>query len=156
MPSRSRPALAPALALLLAACGGGGGGDDEPEFDAAPAPDCLEAEEHSDLAWLEENVFTPSCASFSSCHKGAANSAGDLNLESGNVFTNTVDVPSDLVDGMDIVEPGSPTDSFMLVQLGQFGTDDPRIDPAVGTMPYNLPLLCRQKRDAIGRWIESL
>jgi ABC-type multidrug transport system ATPase subunit len=30
------------------------------------------------------------------------------------------------------------------------------VRPASGTMPYNSPLLCKEKRDAIDRWIVSL
>lgn len=121
-----------------------------------PDPLCIEADQHSDLEWLQENVFTRSCASFSSCHMGNAPSAGGLNLEEGMLEANVVNVESDLAPGMNIVEPGSPMDSYMMVILGEYGTDDPRIDSSVGTMPYNNELLCAQKRAAIGRWIESL
>ncbi|HEU5055166.1 MAG TPA: hypothetical protein VFU21_01515, partial [Kofleriaceae bacterium] len=58
---------------------------------------------------------------------------------------NVVNVESDLAPEMDIVEPGAPADSYMMVILGEFGTDDPRIDPDVGTMPLNNELLCAEK-----------
>jgi hypothetical protein len=141
-----------AILGLAAACSG----DSDSAADAMPDPRCVEAEEHSDLAWIQDNILTRSCASFSSCHMGSAPSAGGLNLEEGMTEANVVDVESDLSPGMDIVEPGSPTDSYMMVILGQFGTDDPRIDPDTGLMPYNNELLCQQKLDAISRWIESL
>ena len=137
------------LALSLAACGGS---DDDDMTD----PLCAEAVDHSDLAWIQENVLTRSCASFTSCHMGNAPSAGGLNLEAGMTEANVVDVESDLSPGMDIVEPGSPGESYMMVILGEFGEDDPRIDPEVGLMPFNNELLCQEKRDAISRWIESL
>lgn len=149
-----RPLLA--LPILLLAAGGCGGDDDAAAADAMPDPLCLEAEQHSDLAWLQDNIFTRSCAAFSSCHMGSAPSAGGLNLEEGMLEANVVNVASDLAPEMDIVEPGSPADSYMMVILGEFGTDDPRIDPDVGTMPLNNELLCAEKRAAIGRWIESL
>jgi hypothetical protein len=139
----------------LAATAGCGGGD-ESSADAMPDPLCSEAETHSDLAWLQDNVFTRSCAQFSSCHMGNAPSAGGLNLEEGMLEENVVNVESDLAPGMDIVEPGSPSDSYMMVILGEFGADDPRIDPSVGLMPFNNETLCTQKREAIGRWIASL
>jgi hypothetical protein len=139
--------------LLVAAAGCSGGGA---SADAMPDPLCIEAETHSDLEWLQENVFTRTCANFSSCHMGNAPSAGGLNMEDGMTEANVVNVESDLAPEMLIVAPGSPMDSYMMVILGEYGTDDPRIDPSVGTMPYNNELLCAQKRAAIGRWIESL
>jgi hypothetical protein len=140
-----------ALCMFVLAAAVGCSGDD-----AMPDPLCMEADQHDDLAWLQDNVFTRTCAAFSACHMGNATSAGDLNLEEGMLEENVVNVPSDLADGMDIVEPGSPMDSYMMVILGEYGTDDPRIDQSVGTMPYNNELLCSQKREAIGRWIASL
>lgn len=142
------------LLLVLPACSGDD--DDGASADAMPDPLCVEAESHSDLEWLQENVFTRSCSQFSSCHMGNAPSAGGLNLEAGMVEENVVNVESDLAPGMDIVEPGAPADSYMMVILGAFGADDSRIDPSVGLMPFNNELLCSQKIDAIGRWIESL
>jgi len=83
--------LALPLAMILAC--GVGGGDDPPDatinYDASPS--CLEAEGHSDLAWLQANVFTPSCAAFTSCHRGTASQAAMLNMEDGNTETNLVD-----------------------------------------------------------------
>jgi hypothetical protein len=157
MSSRSLAVIA--LAVLLAACDTSAGGDPQPADAAPPAaasPSRLEAVDHSDLEWLQENVITPSCAAFRACHKGDANQAGGLNLEAGMFQANVVDVPSDLEPGMDLVEPGSPADSYLMVILGHYGENDPRIDSSVGTMPYNLPILCQEKRDAMARWIESL
>jgi hypothetical protein len=136
-------------------------GDAGPVVDASTeppdaSPSCLEAVDHADLPWIQEKVITPTCAAFSACHKGAAGSAGDLNLEADNFEANVVGVPSELEPTMDLVTPGAPADSYLMVILGHYGVDDARIDASVGTMPYNLPLLCVEKRDAIARWIESL
>ena len=120
------------------------------------SPSCIDARDHSDLAWIEENVLAPSCAAFSSCHQGNALSAGGLNLEPGMAVAALVDVPSELAPGMALVAPGSPEESYLLVILGQYGADDPRIDPSVGTMPASNDLLCADKRDAISRWIAAL
>jgi hypothetical protein len=148
------------LAVSAAACGGGddGGGD-------GASAACIEAEEHSDLEWIQENVFTVSCALSTSCHRGSANSALNLNLEAGMAEANMLDVPAmgEFADGLDIVEPGQPDQSYLMVILGQFGTDDPRLpqDSAGNriTMPDSatgLDLLCPEKRDAIERWITAL
>ncbi len=140
----------------VVACGGGGGGDDGDDGDGVSAS-CLEAEDHSDLEWLEDNVFQRSCALSAACHAGEARMAQGLNLEAGNVDANMVGVPAqgDFSDGLNIVEPGDPDSSYLMVVVGEFGENDPRLSD-VGTMPPNSPLLCQEKRDAMRRWIESL
>jgi hypothetical protein len=42
-----------------------------------------------------------------------------------------------------------------MVILGEFPGPPGMIDPLVGTMPSNSPLLCQEKRDAIERWINA-
>lgn len=150
----TRPAgTAPAGLLLVL---GGCAGEVTTGPVEEPTPTCLEAEAHSDLPWIEDNVLATGCAAFASCHKDGAPSAGGLDLGRGMAMANLVDVPSALEPSMDLVEPGSPEDSYLLVILGHYGADDPRIDPAVGTMPANNALLCAEKRDAIERWIAEL
>lgn len=145
------------LALAPSACGDGGGTPDAalPAPDAMPSASCLEANEHSDLAWIQENILSPSCAAFSSCHD-ADRPEADLDLTLGQSEAHLVGIDSTLEPGIALVVPGDPTASYLMIILGHFGDDDPRIDPAVGTMPLNNALLCSQKRDAIARWIESL
>jgi hypothetical protein len=144
------------IVCTLASCGGGGGGGDDGED--GPSASCLEAEDHSDIEWIQEEILSPSCANFVACHRGDAPDANGLNLEPGMAAGNMIDRPamSDTADGLDIVAPGDPENSYLLVVLGQFGEDDPRIPEDVGTMPYNSPLLCEEKRDAIERWISDL
>jgi len=143
------------LAFLLAAhvsCAAPA--EEAPPEETSPA--CLEASNHSDLDWIEQNVFAPSCAAFASCHQGNAPSAGGLDLEPGMAAHSLVDVASELAPGMALVAPGSPEESYLLVILGHYGADDPRIDPSVGTMPASNDLLCTEKRNAIERWIAEL
>ena len=144
---------------LILSCGddGGDGGVDASSFDAAsfdaaPSPSCLEAESHSDLAWIQDNVLTPSCANFSACHQGLANNARGLNLESGNSEVNMVGVASDAFPNEILVVPGDPASSYLMVVLGSY--DGPQLQS--GTMPPNNPLLCVQKREAVERWIQGL
>jgi hypothetical protein len=122
--------------------------------DAGPSAECLEANDHSDLDWIQEKIFTPSCAAFSACHQGRALSAAGLNLEAGMAAENMIDVPSTLeeAEGMVMVKPGDPQNSYLAIILGQY----PGNLPDSGTMPYNSPKLCQEKRDAIDRWIVSL
>lgn len=155
------------LVLLgaLTACGGGGddtaddGSDDTADDGDGVSPSCLEAEEHDDIEWIEANIFKNGCALSSSCHKGDAGDANGLNLEAGNAEASLVDVPAiaEEADGLPLVTPGDPENSYLLVILGHFGEDDPRIpEDGENRMPLNSPLLCQQKLDAIERWINTL
>jgi hypothetical protein len=156
--------LATLLLLSMVACGGGGD-DDGGDGGDGPSAECLEAENHSDLEWIQDNIFTGTCALSASCHSGAATLAQDLNLEPGNAEADLVGVPAqgDFAEGLNLVEPGDPDNSYLMVVLGQFGTDDPRLpEDSAGdkiTMPDSstgLDILCQEERDAIARWISSL
>jgi hypothetical protein len=144
--------------------GGGGDGDGDVSGadggatggDPTTSPACAEAVQHSDLAWIQANVFTTGCAGFASCHQGGASAAGGLDLSDGMSQAALVGVASQTGGGMNLVEAGSPSDSYLMVTLGHYGADDPRLDPTVGTMPPNSELLCVEKREAVARWIESL
>lgn len=147
MQSLSRfPALV-SLLLLLPACPS----DDTAAPDAAPDPKCLEAVDHSDLAWIQDNIFTPSCSGFNACHKGRALEAAELNLESGMSHEQLVGVESVLFPEFQRVVPGDPENSYLMIILGHY--EGPLTDK--GTMPYNSPLLCVEMRDAVARWIEA-
>jgi hypothetical protein len=73
-----RAAMAVALFGLIGQGCDTGVGDGGEEI----SPECMEATMHSDLEWIQEFVFDASCV-FSACHRGAALSAGELNLEAG-------------------------------------------------------------------------
>lgn len=138
------------LGVLAASCGGGDDGDGgQPD---AISASCMEATMHSDLAWLQEKVFTPSCSAFVSCHKGAALEAGGLSLEDGQVIPQTVNVDSDLFPQFKRIVPGDAANSYMMIILGAYTGP---LDPDVGTMPYNNPKLCQEKLDAVERWIQA-
>ena len=151
-------ALLPVLAgaaLIALSCGddGNGGAPDAAlDIDAPLSPECAEAVDHADLAWLQENIFTPSCGNFSVCHQGTANAALGLNLEDGNTEANLVGQPSSAYPDETLVIPGDPANSYLLVVLGSY--DGPQL--GAGTMPPNNPLLCVEKRQAIERWIQNL
>jgi len=136
--------LAFTAGLVLAACGDTGVKmpPDAPvsTADAAPSPACVEAENHSDLDWLAPEVFGKSCSAFSVCHQGAAQSAGGLNLEPGNVQRNLVNQPSLAFPSLTLVVPGDPDSSYLMVVLGSRQGEL----PSAGTMPYQNPLLCKQ------------
>jgi hypothetical protein len=163
------PALSSVLALSLgvvAACGTDsapgptGSGPDAgigtsppgdaavPEHDAAvEAAECQEAEQHADLAWIQQKVFTPSCAT-AMCHAGAEPEVG-LTLEAGRALTNLVNKNASTVAGWVRVVPGDLGTSYLMVALGRVEGPPPRD----GFMPIGAEPLCAAKLDAVERWI---
>jgi hypothetical protein len=121
--------------------------------DASIAPDsavltiCQQATLHSDFAWLQQYVFTPSCAS-SSCHGGPSPEVG-LNLSAGAAYANLVNKGASTVGGWTRVVPGSVAQSYLAVSLGR--ADGP--PPRDGFMPLGADPLCVEKLEAIERWI---
>ena len=140
------PALALVCLLVPVACG-----DDAAVIDAGPDPACLEAEGHADLAWIQEKIFTPTCAAFSVCHQGRALQAEGLNLEDGESYGELVGQASALFPDKQLVVPGDPEARYLMTAVGQYPGE---LGPG-GTMPFNNPLLCVEKRDAMQRWIEQ-
>ena len=114
--------------------------------------DCVEARDHSDLAWIQENIFTASCATTSLCHRGQANDARGLNLEDGMALDNLIDEPSYQCFGETLVVPGAPRDSYLMATFGVY----PAGSCMIQLMPFRQPPLCKDKHDAIERWITSL
>lgn len=162
-PMLRRPVLGVLGLLGLAACDTSVHAVDLPDAPLISAA-CMEATQHSDLAWIEDNVFKKSCV-FSACHKGRALDAGRLTLEAGKSHAALVDVTSDRYDTWKLVVPGDPVKSYLMVVIDPKVDDkgnpvdpdgfDGPITPDVGPMPQNSTLLCKEKRDAIQRWIEA-
>ena len=78
---------------------------------------------------IQENVFTPTCAT-ANCHSGA-NPSGALNLEAANSHAQLVDVAS-TGSALDRVEPGQPDDSYLIQKLE--GTGGVAIMPPSGAL----------------------
>ena len=115
--------------------------------DGGPLTDCEEATFHSDLAWIEQKVFAPSC--LGDCHTDPTPSAS-LNLSAGLSHHSLVNVTSTQFPSWKRVVPGNPGASMLLVQLG--GEPGPELE---GTMPWGEPKLCDEKIDAVRRWIAA-
>ena len=118
---------------------------------AVPPPDavvelteCEEATLHSDLAWIQAKVFTPSCA-LVGCHAGP----GGMSLAAGSAHASLVNRTASTVSGWTRVVPGSTTSSYLVVALGRA----PGPMPFSGFMPVGAPPLCVEKLEAIERWI---
>lgn len=142
-------ALAPcALALCAVACS-----DESSPLDAgidAISATCMEATQHSDLTWIQDKVFQTSCAGFRDCHQGAAVDAAHLSLERGQTHAQLVNIDTEFVTPFKRVLPGDPANSYLMIIMGSYPGP---LKEDVGTMPYNSPLLCKEKRDAVERWI---
>ncbi len=158
-----RPLSLVAIALL-GACSGGNGGpiiDSGPVFDAPYSMACIEAMEHSDFDWINDNIFNRSCANFSSCHQGNT-PAGSLNMLPTRAYDELVNVPSEYFGDWMRVKPCSPEESYLLVRMRCFSETVPEgmscehgpldggslMPPGVGQRP-----ICGPKVEAIRRWI---
>lgn len=149
------------LFVLVVACGGGNGTNEDAGVDAPPSPACLEAETYQNLASIETKIFKTSCV-FSGCHNGGQTDAGRMDLREGMAHASIVGIDSNVDPGRQIVNPGNPAASYLLLMLGEVEpgeADPPTVAPpaSIGLMPQNAGgmLLCSQKRQAIVRWIEA-
>jgi hypothetical protein len=111
---------------------------------------CAEAKTHNDLAWIQANVFTTSCA-VGGCHHASAAGAGHLSLDDGISHVALVNTVSTSATSWMRVVPGDTSKSYLLVALG--AQSGPR--PVDGVMPLGRPSLCSDEVDAIQRWIEA-
>ena len=106
-PHPPRPGLAATLAAgALAAC--------------APAP--LVGPEQpggvqaSGLSDIQERIFTSRCAT-SACHSGNPPANAPLSLDPGLAWSQLVGVPSVQLPSMNLVEPGDPERSYLVLKL---------------------------------------
>jgi hypothetical protein len=122
--------LAGAALALVAGCD-----DGEPSEPIAPM-----------LSAIQAKIFTPNCASFSSCHGGASPQEGmSLAAPAAGVL---IGVASSEVPTLMRVAPGDPDASYLLQKLE-------RAMPAVGVrMPPDQPLAAN-KIEAIRLWIAA-
>jgi hypothetical protein len=121
---------------------------------------CKDAETQQSYAWIQANVFAPSCT-FTSCHDDSQ-PAGGLDLKTaGPSHAALIDAPSGIANGRKLVVAGQPKQSYLLMIMQQFPPEmmepTPATPPpdAVGYMPQAAPPVCCQKLDAIDRWIAA-
>jgi len=149
------------VSSLLVACGGGGGDnpDGNVDSDAPPSAACQEATTYQDIANIETKTFAGSCT-FSGCHNGGNTDAGMMDLRAGMAHANLVDIDAEVATGRKLVVAGNPAASYLMLMIGHVAPEaaEPpgELPPAtIGLMPQNAGgrLLCREKREAIERWI---
>jgi len=122
---------------------------------------CMEAVSHSDLAWIEQKIFVPSCA-FIGCHSSTSD-AGKLDLRAGVSHDHLVGVSSILEPTRKLVVPNDVDASYLMLMVRDvppaMATPPASAPPgSVGFMPQGVPAslgLCCQKLDALERWINA-
>jgi hypothetical protein len=119
-------------------------GPDGPPANLTP---CQEAVYHSDLTWIQTKIFAVSCSS-GSCHDIETPQA-KLDLTAGHAYTELVGVKSTIYTAWNLVTPGDPAASMLMVRLG--GASGPTVD----TMPKGQAPLCSEKIEAVRRWIAA-
>ena len=125
------------------------------------APSCVDAVNHSDLAWIEQNIFAPNCnlGGGGACHGGASD-AGKLDLRAGMSHKDLVGVPSLIDKTRMLVVPNDVAASYLMLMLNDVAPDmanppGKRPPSNIGFMPMSNGTLCCQKLDALERWIDS-
>jgi hypothetical protein len=108
---------------------------------------CEQAAQHADLTFIQDNVFTTTCA-VAHCH-AADSQAGGLVLAKGMSRDELVNRPAELASGWTRVVPGDPPNSYLMVAIG--GANGPL--PNGVMMPAGKPMLCSEEIGAIERWI---
>jgi len=115
---------------------------------------CMAATTHSDLAWIEQNIFTPSCA-IPGCHSSPTD-VGKLDLRAGKSHDALVGIASQLETTRKLVVLNDIHSSYLMLMLHDFApamATPPGTAPGIGYMPLGLPELCCQKLEAVERWI---
>ena len=115
---------------------------------------CVAATTHSDLAWIEQNIFMASCA-FSGCHDSSTD-LGKLDLRPGMSQAALVGAMSKIETTRMLVVPNNVPASYLMLMLHDFDpsmASPPGTAPSIGYMPLNAPELCCQKLQAVERWI---
>jgi len=115
---------------------------------------CMEADTHSDLAWIESKIFAASC-NFSGCHSSATD-LGKLDLTPGKSHDALVQAASLIESTRKLVVPNDVNASYLMLMLRDVApdmADPPGSNPPNGFMPKGSSTLCCQKLDAVERWI---
>ncbi len=96
------------------------------------------------LSSLQDTIFSVSCAT-SGCHSGA-NPPDGLNLESGQSFSNLVNVASVQMPSLMRIEPGQPDDSYLVRKLQGTGI-------VASRMPLGQAPLAQAEIERVRQWV---
>jgi hypothetical protein len=120
---------------------------------------CMDAVNHSDLAWIESNVFKGAC-DFSGCHNGDSSTPGKVDLRVGKSYAHLVNYASVIDATRKLVVANDVAASYLMLMVRDVPpamANPPASAPpgSVGYMPQTggSTVLCCQKLDALERWI---
>ena len=120
---------------------------------------CVDAVNHSDLKWIEANIFAPNCnlGGGGACHASASD-GGKLGLQPGMSHDHLVNVTSMIDKTRKLVVPNDVNASYLMLMLRDIppAMASPPASPppgSVGYMPQGSTTLCCQKLQALERWI---
>jgi mono/diheme cytochrome c family protein len=103
------------------------------------------------LTTITETIFVPKCAT-SACHAGHPPAAAPGSYELEWIWGDIVDVPSQQLAGMDVVEPFEPESSYLVYKLrGTAGMIGGNASP----MPIGDLLLTEAEIQAVEAWIRN-
>ncbi len=94
--------------------------------------------------WIQDNVFTPVCVQ---CHVSGG-TAAFLELDEANSFASTVNVPSNGVPTLNLLEPGNPDASYLIQKLE--GTAVAGSQMPLGLAPLDINIIA-----AIRTWVAN-
>ena len=137
----SRPVAAGAAALFFIALACSGDGTSPGNGNGGGEPT---------LSGDVQPILSAGCA-VSGCHAGASPAQG-MNLSGGQTHSNTVNVASNQLPGMDRIEPGQPDQSYLVHKIqgtqGSVGGTGSRMPP--GGTP-----LTQAQIDVIRAWVTA-
>jgi len=128
------------LALLVSGCAGDGSAID----DIMNPPDDDNGSEMANLAWIQDNVFTPICTE---CH--VPGGPGPMPLTGTDVSFQSLVGQASVGSALLRVSPGEPDNSYLVHKIeGRPGIG------GIGRMPPSpRPMLPQESIDAIVQWI---
>ena len=134
------------LALIYGCGGGSGSGMAASPPPPAPPPPAPPPPFGANFSEIQDNVFTPDCAT-SGCHLGAGAPQG-LRLDASNSYGLLVNVASSEVPALMRVEPNDPDNSYLIQKLEGTAT-------VGGRMPLGGAALEQATIDVIRQWVSD-
>jgi hypothetical protein len=137
--------LAVLAAAISSGCTGNGQGLDASGDPISSASSSSSGPLTADFESIQDNVFTPICTR---CHIGASAPEG-LQLDAAHSYALLVGVPSEEEPSILRVDPGNPSQSYLILKLeGAAGI-------VGGQMPLGGPYLPQSTIDMIAQWITN-
>lgn len=118
------------------------------QWDGGTAADDLSSQSYTpSVAYsVVEDIFSANCTG---CHRAGTTNNGGLDLTAGNSYAELVNQPSLFVPGLKLVEPGSPSRSYLFEKIN-------RANPQQGTRMRPSDALSLADQALIRDWITQL